>query len=157
MRYRIQPASIDIDRPGVNEPWGKDGGAHVAESLAELVAEIRAREQPLVDLYGQVERTVTSPTARQLAVQMLRSQRFQLATLELLASDQVPEKFYCFGRITHNDVNVRSGPSAREPRTAVLQQGTMVIVMEMQGNWAHLQLTGGKSGWIFKDYVRCEH
>lgn len=129
----------------------------MAESLSELVSEIQAREAPLEELYSQVERTVTNPTARQLALQMLRAQRFQMATLNLLANDQVPEKFHCFGRVTHDDVNVRSGPSAREARTGTLQRGTLVIVKEMQGNWAHLQLAGGTSGWIFKDYVRCEH
>ncbi|HEX6988590.1 MAG TPA: SH3 domain-containing protein [Bacillota bacterium] len=129
----------------------------MAEGLQEMVAAIQAREAPLLELYQQIERTVSSATARQLAVQMIRSQRFQLATLDLLASGQVPEKFHCFGRITHDDVNVRSGPSARESRTATLHQGTFVIVKELQGNWAHLQWSNGKSGWIFKDYVRCEH
>ncbi|MFS8570361.1 MAG: SH3 domain-containing protein [Thermaerobacter sp.] len=131
--------------------------AHVADDLMDLVNEIQAREAPLAELYGQVERAVSNPTARQLALQMLRAQRFQLATLDLLAKDQVPEKFHCFGRITHDDVNLRSGPSAREPRTGTLQRGTMVIVQEFQGNWAHVQVSGGKSGWIFKDYVRCEY
>jgi len=63
----------------------------VADDLMDLVNEIQAREAPLAELYGQVERAVSNPTARQLALQMLRAQRFQLATLDLLAKDQVPE------------------------------------------------------------------
>lgn len=129
----------------------------MSEELQDIIASIRSQEQALTELYERIERAASNPTARLLAGQMVRAQRFQVSALEILEEDRVPERFHCFGSVTHDDVNVRSGPSAQETKINSLQQGVPVIVKEFAGNWAHLQLPDGSSGWVFKDYVRCEH
>ncbi|HEY8450342.1 MAG TPA: SH3 domain-containing protein [Bacillota bacterium] len=124
--------------------------------LRDVAAQFQQQERSLLDAYERILRAASTPTERQLAEQILRAQEFQLSTLELLEKNLVPEKFHSFGVINNVDVNVRSGPSARHERVRVLQPDVRVIVMEFSGNWAHIQLSDGTRGWIFKDYVRTD-
>lgn len=125
-------------------------------SLKELAFELHQQEQSLLEKYDQVLRATSGGTEQQLAQEIWKAQNFQLSILELIEKDLVPEKFLSFGTITAEDVNVRSGPSAKQEKIHVLQQNVRVIVMEFEGNWAHIQMPDGRTGWVFKDYVRTD-
>jgi SH3-like domain-containing protein len=60
----------------------------------------------------------------------------------------------CLGTIIDDEVNFRDAPSPSGSLVAVLSRGTPVILTERRGNWVGLQLYDGKSGWVFRDYVR---
>lgn len=124
--------------------------------IRSLAVQLAATERPLLDDYERIARSAPAGTLRRLAEQMARAQRFQLATLELILADRVPESFVCFGRVTHDDVKVRAGPSPRAELVRTVGAGLDVIVMESSGNWLRVQLPDGVAGWVFKDYVRCE-
>ncbi|HEY8393521.1 MAG TPA: SH3 domain-containing protein [Thermaerobacter sp.] len=123
--------------------------------IRELAAELRDQERPLLERYQQLIDAAVTETERRLAQMMYNYQRFQLQSLELF-QDRVPERFHCFGVITHDDVNVRQGPTGKSEAIARVDRGTPVIVMAMEGFWAEVQLVGGQTGYVFKDYVRCE-
>ncbi|EKP94382.1 MULTISPECIES: SH3 domain-containing protein [Thermaerobacter] len=123
--------------------------------IKELAAELREQERPLLDHYKQLVDAATKETERRLAQMMYNYQRFQLQSLELF-QDRVPERFHCFGVVTHDDVNVRQRPSGKSEVLARVGRGTPVIVMAFEGFWAEVQLVGGETGYVFKDYVRCE-
>lgn len=124
--------------------------------LNELASELHEQEQEMLGKYERILNAAVGSTEKQLAQEILKAQHFQLSTLELIEKDLVPQKFLSFGTITSDDVNVRSGPSARQEKIRVLQQNVRVIVMEVEGNWAHVQMADGETGWIFKDYVRTD-
>ena len=123
--------------------------------IKDLAAELRAEERPLLERYRELIAAAATETERRLAQMMYNYQRFQLQSLELF-QDRVPERFHCFAVITHDDVNVRQRPSGKSEAVARLGRGTPVIVMSFQGFWAEVQLVGGETGYVFKDYVRCE-
>lgn len=127
-----------------------------AGDIKQLAAELAGTERQLLEVYEHISRTAQEGVVRRLAERMARAQRFQLATLELILSDRIPDAFLCFGRVTHDDVKVRSGPSPRADLVRTVNAGLQVIVKEVRGNWTHVQFPDGASGWIFKDYVRCE-
>ena len=123
-------------------------------NLKELAEKIKEQEQPLLDLYRDMSNAAISNVEKQLANDMLTNQEFQLASLELLKGD-VPEKFHCFGMVTHSDVNVREGPGSEYNKTKSVDKNTPVIIQELLGFWTHVQLPDGTDGYIFKDYVQC--
>lgn len=125
-------------------------------SLKELATGLYRQEIALVEEYEKIVAAATGNTEKQLAEEVLKAQRFQLSTLELIEKDLVPEKFLSFGTIISDEVNVRRGPSAKQEKIRVLDQNVRVIVMEFEGNWAHIQLPDGETGWVFKDYVRTD-
>ncbi|MEX2355918.1 MAG: SH3 domain-containing protein [Thermaerobacterales bacterium] len=124
--------------------------------MKERVSEMLDGERPLLDTYQSIARQAASDIERRLAEQMIKAQRFQISTLELILEGRVPEQFHCFGAVTHEDVSVRGGPSPRQDTVRRIDRGLPVIVKEYQGNWAHIQLPDGESGWVFRDYVQCE-
>jgi len=124
-------------------------------SIRQLAAELRDQERPLLDRYQQLIDAAVTETERRLAQMMYNYQRFQLQSLELF-QDRVPDRFHCFGVITHDDVNVRQRPTGKAEPVTRVDRGTPVIVMALEGFWAEVQLVGGQTGYVFKDYVRCE-
>lgn len=122
--------------------------------LKELAAELRQQEEGLLEQYETILAAAGGETERQLANEILRAQKFQLSTLELIEKEMVPEKFLSFGTISSDEVNLRLGPSPHQERIRVLDQNTRVIIMENEGNWSHVQTADGETGWVFKDYVR---
>ncbi|HEY8552417.1 MAG TPA: SH3 domain-containing protein [Thermaerobacter sp.] len=123
--------------------------------IGDLAAELREQERPLLERYRQLVDAAVTDTERRLAQMMYNYQRFQLQSLELF-EDRVPERLHCFGVITHDDVNVRQRPSGKSEALTKVGRGTPVIVMAFEGFWAEVQLVGGETGYVFKDYVRCE-
>ena len=55
------------------------------------------------------------------------------------------------------DVNLRAAPSTNAQVIAGLKQGTLVTILERQGNWDHLQIViSGKishQGWAYGSYI----
>lgn len=124
--------------------------------LKALARDLAEAERPLLERYEHIARATPDGVARRLAQLMARAQRFQLATLDLILADRVPDAFLYFGVITHRDVKVRGGPSARAEVLRTVDTGLQVIVKAAEGNWMLVQLPDGSSGWVFKDYVRSE-
>ena len=57
-------------------------------------------------------------------------------------------------RVIHaGRVNLRAGPSTREPILAVLEAGTPVVPRTRNGEWTLVQVSGGPSGWIHRSLI----
>ena len=123
--------------------------------IRDLSAALQKEEEPLLERYRQLIEAASTETERHLAQLMYNYQRFQLQSLELF-QDRVPDRFHCFAVITHDEVNVRERPSGKSEAVAQLSRGTPVIVKAVEGFWAEVQLVGGQTGYVFRDYVRCE-
>jgi uncharacterized protein YgiM (DUF1202 family) len=126
------------------------------ETAGEDLQKLLEIEEPLLGAYDRLVRQATGRGEKELARRMHQSQRFQISTLRVLVEGKVPDKFLYFGVITHNDVNIREASAARSRCLAQVSAGTPVIVKEVQGNWIAVQLPDGRSGWVFKDYIRRE-
>jgi len=124
-------------------------------TLKELAQSIREHEGSVIELYEELNGRANSQVERQLAQQLVNYQRFQLACLDLFEGE-LPDKFHCFGTITHNEVRVRSQPKGTAEVLDEINKGTPLIIKEFNGNWASVQLSSGASGFVFKDYVSCE-
>lgn len=123
--------------------------------LSELAEQLRAEEETLVAGYKELERAANSDVGRRLVMQAARYQEFQLRCLELL-SGPLPERFAGFGSITQDSVNLRSGPGGQHDLIGELDRGEQVILQGHQGFWVHIQVVGGDSGWVFRDYVQAD-
>ncbi|HHY11726.1 MAG TPA: SH3 domain-containing protein [Firmicutes bacterium] len=122
--------------------------------MEEILTELMEQEKQAVEKYKDVSKKVRSSTERDLIDRILAQKKFEIETLKLLCSGNVPDRFIAFGTIIEDEVNFRDSPSPSGSLTAVLGRGTPVILTERRGNWVGLQLYDGKHGWIFRDYVR---
>ncbi|MFQ6097256.1 MAG: SH3 domain-containing protein [Armatimonadota bacterium] len=52
------------------------------------------------------------------------------------------------GFVNDEHVNVRSGPGSRFPRTAVLDRGTLVWILDTRESWYKVKYGNGRGGWI---------
>ena len=50
-------------------------------------------------------------------------------------------------------LSLRKGPDSGQPSLALLTSDTKVDVLETEGNWAHVKLEDGKTGWVMKKYL----
>jgi len=120
------------------------------EIVKELLEqEIRARER-----YADLMAESKSATERELIERILVQKKFEIETLKMLASGNVPARFIGFGAVTDDDVNFRDAPSPQATVTRALSRGTPVILTDRRGNWVGLQLYDGTIGWVFRDYIR---
>jgi uncharacterized protein YgiM (DUF1202 family) len=126
------------------------------ERNQEELRQLLDTEEPLLQLYDRLVRGAVGRGEKELTRRMLQSQRFQISTLKVLVEGRIPDKFLYFGVITHDEVNVRENAAARSRSLALVGPGTPVIAQELSGNWVSVQLPDGRSGWVFKDYVRRE-
>ena len=55
--------------------------------------------------------------------------------------------------ISGRNVNFRTGPSAKFKSLGLLKFGTAMTVYEASGNWYHVQLADGRTGYVFGRYV----
>ncbi len=122
--------------------------------MEEVLLELMEQEKEAVEKYKNVSKTAKSSTERELIDRILSQKKFEIETLKLLCSGNVPDNFIAFGTIIEDDVNFRDSPSPSGILSTVLDRGTPVILTERRGNWVGLQLYDGKIGWIFRDYVR---
>ncbi len=122
--------------------------------MEEILTELIEQEKQAVEKYKGLVRTARSSTERDLLDRILAQKKFEIETLKLLCSGNVPDRFMAFGSIIEDQVNFRESPHPSATLTAVLNRGTPVILTERRGNWVGLQLYDGKSGWVFRDYVR---
>lgn len=122
--------------------------------MEDIIATLLELEEKAISLYRDLHSKIVSSTARELIEQVLSSKRFELETLKLLTTGNIPDKFMGFGSISENDVNLRQGPASTEQVISVLESGTPVILTERHGNWMGVKLYDGRAGWVFKDYVK---
>jgi hypothetical protein len=123
-------------------------------NMEEILTALMEQEQQAVEKYKDIARRARSSTERDLINRILAQKNFEIETLRLLCSGNVPDRFIAFGTIIDDEVNFRDAPSPSGSLLAVLDRGTPVILTERRGNWVGLQLYDGRSGWVFKDYVR---
>lgn len=57
-----------------------------------------------------------------------------------------------YGLVTGQTVNIRSGPGTNYPVVTKAQKGQQFTVVGEGSGWYKLSLSGGKTGWIIKDY-----
>jgi SH3 domain protein len=55
-----------------------------------------------------------------------------------------------------SEVPLRRGQGTEFKIDAVISDGTLVSLLEVDGDWAKIQLGGGKEGWILKRYLSDE-
>ena len=124
------------------------------EILKEILKELLEQETKARDRYADLMGSAGSATARELLGTILNQKKFEIETLKLLASGKVPDRFLGFGTVIEDEVNFRDAPSPQGSIVRTLSRGTPVILTDKRGNWVGLQLYDGRSGWVFKDYVR---
>lgn len=56
--------------------------------------------------------------------------------------------------ITLKNANVRSEPDLKSKIMATLKKGTKVEKIGQTGDWVHVKLSSGKTGWIFHELVK---
>ncbi len=56
--------------------------------------------------------------------------------------------------ITLKNANVRSEPDLKSKILATLKKGTKVEKIGQTGDWVHVKLPSGKTGWIFHELVK---
>ncbi len=122
--------------------------------MEEIVKELLEQEQKARERYADLMANAQGSTERELIERILVQKKFEIETLKLLASGNIPDRFIGFGSISEDDVNFREAPTPQGSIASVLSRGTPVILTERRGNWLGLQLYDGKAGWVFKDYVR---
>ncbi|MDI3317935.1 MAG: SH3 domain-containing protein [Bacillota bacterium] len=123
--------------------------------LKAMADQIRAHESELVPHYEELARAAQTPAEIKIVHQLKSYQRLQLLSLELLG-DRVPERFLGFGRVSADDVNIRSAPNGQSSLVGKVRQGDQVIICSYQGYWVEVQVMHGPSGYIFRDYVQEE-
>lgn len=122
--------------------------------MEETVKALLEQEQKAREKFADLMAESRNATERELIERILIQKRFEIETLKLLASGNVPSRFMGFGSISEDDVNFRDAPTPQGTVTMPLSRGTPVILTDRRGNWVGLQLYDGKAGWVFKDYVR---
>jgi len=122
--------------------------------VEDIVKGLLEQEQKARERYADLMAEARSATERDLIERILIQKKFEIETLKLLASGNVPARFLGFGSITEDEVNFRESPTPQSPVKQTLSRGTPVILTDRRGNWVGLQLYDGKAGWVFKDYVR---
>jgi SH3-like domain-containing protein len=122
--------------------------------VEETIAELLTQEEEAKEKYNNLIGRMSGTTERQLIERILSQKRFEIETLKLLKAGKIPTRFICFGFVVDDQVNFREAPSPASLVISELARGTPVILTERRGNWAGIQLYDGRTGWVFKDYVR---
>jgi uncharacterized protein YgiM (DUF1202 family) len=56
--------------------------------------------------------------------------------------------------VTVAAANLRSGPSLKNPIVTVMPAGEEIQRINRRGFWTQVQTSGGKTGWVFNDFIR---
>lgn len=118
------------------------------------LTELLEQERETLRRYSEILGYISGKTERELLERVINQKRFEIETLNLLCTGKVPERFMAFGTISEDDVNFRDSPSPSSVVLTTLKRGTPVILTERRGNWIGVQLYDGRSGWVFKDYIK---
>jgi uncharacterized protein YgiM (DUF1202 family) len=132
-----------------------EGVGEEMASIRDLARELLTAEQPLSAGYRELRGAAVTQIEQALAAHLDSAQASQVALLGLMC-DELPSKFLGLGTISSQAVKLREQPGGSHPVVAELPAGTPVIVMDWQGYWAHVQLPGGRRGFVFRDYVRTD-
>jgi uncharacterized protein YgiM (DUF1202 family) len=127
----------------------------MASSFRDLARQLREAEEPLQGLYRELRAAAATRVEQELSGHLMATQASQMAYLALMG-DELPSRFIALGTICSQATKLRDGAGGNHRLLAELPAGTPVIVMEWAGYWAHVQLPGGRRGYVFRDYVRAE-
>lgn len=122
--------------------------------MGDAIQELLEQEQKARECYTELLAEARGATERELVERIIAQKKFEIETLKLLASGKVPDRFMGFGSVIDDEVNFRDAPNPQAFVRVELARGTPVIVTERRGNWVGVQLYDGRSGWVFRDYVR---
>lgn len=122
--------------------------------MGDAIGELLEQEQRARERYTSLLAEARGATERELIERIIAQKKFEIETLKLLESGKVPDRFMGFGSIAEDEVNFRDAPSPQAAVRVELAKSTPVIVTERRGNWVGLQLYDGRTGWVFRDYVR---
>ncbi|HHY76037.1 MAG TPA: SH3 domain-containing protein [Firmicutes bacterium] len=122
--------------------------------MGEVFNELLEQEQKARDKYSELLAEARTATEKELIQRIITQKRFEIETLKLLSTGKVPSRFIGFGTVIDDEVNFREAPSPQALVQSKLSRGTPVIITDRRGNWVGIQLYDGKTGWVFKDYVR---
>ena len=122
--------------------------------MDDIVKELLDQERKTRERYADLMASTPGAIERDLIERILVQKKFEIETLNLLASGKVPDRFMGFGTIAEDEVNFRESPNPQAAVQETLSRGTPVILTDRRGNWFGLQLYDGTAGWVFKDYVR---
>ncbi len=64
--------------------------------------------------------------------------------------DGIAETMYVTDRLY---LSLRSAPDLEQPATTVLPSDTKLDVLATEGDWAHVKLEDGKTGWVLKRFL----
>jgi uncharacterized protein YgiM (DUF1202 family) len=120
----------------------------VAKALLEA-------ETPLVASYKELRAAAATRAEQALATAAAEAQKQQVTHLQFLC-EELPGQFITVGTIASDAVRLRQGPGGGHAQIGELRAGTPVVVIEWSGYWAHVQVPGGRRGYVFRDYVRIE-
>ena len=57
------------------------------------------------------------------------------------------------GTVTARSLNVRKGAGTKYSVIASIKKNTKVTILGSKNNWYKVQLSNGKTGWVYKKYV----
>lgn len=124
-------------------------------SFRDLARQLREVEEPLSEPYKELRSAAATRVEQELSTHLADAHRAQLSCLSLM-TDELPPKFLALGTICSQATKLREEPGGGDGVLAELTAGMPVIVMEWAGYWAHIQLPGGRRGYVFGDYVRTD-
>lgn len=124
-------------------------------AFRDVVRQLREAEEPLQAVYKELSAAAATRVEQELSGHLVATQQGQIAYLSLMA-DELPAKFLALGTICSQATKLRDGAGGSHKLLAELPAGTPAIVMAWDGYWAHVQLPGGRRGFVFRDYVRIE-
>ncbi len=125
-------ARIQVERAATSAPW--------------RAKEIEAARRKL----AEAERQVSEGRFGAALFFVYRAQRVAESVND--EASQVIERGSA--RVIHGRrVNLRAGPSVREPVLSVLEAGTPVFPQSRRGEWMLVQVSGGPTGWVHRSLV----
>jgi uncharacterized protein YgiM (DUF1202 family) len=124
-------------------------------SFHEVAHRLREAETPLSESYRELRAAAATRLEQELSAQLVEIQKTQLAYLQLM-EEGLPHKFLALGSICSQGTKLRAGPGGSHPVVAELDIGAPAVVMDWNGHWAQVQVSGGQQGFVFRDYVRVE-
>ncbi len=124
-------------------------------SVKDVARTLLDSESPLLSAYKELRGAAVTRAEQALASAVTEAQKQQVSYLQFLC-EELPSQFVTVGAVVSDAVKLRQGPGGSHPQVDELRNGTPVVVIEWSGYWAHVQVPGGRRGYVFRDYVRID-
>lgn len=146
------PPNIEADSgaaPATAKAIGPDQGIVKADRV-----NIRSRPSTAAEVLGQLNRgDVVDIHGRTNVTEAGSTREWMQIALPAHARAFVASRFVSEGRITAEDVMVRSGPGTNYRDIGRAQKNEPVTVVGQQGDWTQIRPTPGCRGWVAADLV----